>query len=197
MYSLPTKIKIGDNEFNIRNNGDYRMVLECFSALQDTELSEEERIISSLIIFYEDFNSYRDVAIILNDDDLATEAVKKMYDFFNCGQKDVGAKQNYKLIDWEQDSQTICSAINNVAKTEIRSVEYCHWWTFMGYYLSIGESVLSTVVGIRDKIARGKKLEDYENKFKKDNPQYFAFDYRSASQIQEDEEFRRMWEGGQ
>lgn len=118
-----------------------------------------------------------------------------MFNFFNCGQNNVGAKQDYKLIDWEEDAQMICSAINNVSKTEIRSVEYCHWWTFMGYYTSIGESVLSTVVGIRNKVAKGKKLEKYEQEFKKDNPQFFSFDYRTLSQIEEDAKIRMMWEG--
>ena len=66
----------------------------------------------------------------------------------------------------------------------------------MGYYISIGESVLSTVVGIRHKIATGKKLEKYEKDFKKDNPNYFNFDYRTSEQREEDAKFRAMWEGG-
>lgn len=167
MYSLPVTIKIRDNEFRIRNNGDYRIILDCFSALQDAELTNEERVISSLIIFYEDLNCYEDVVKLLSNEDDFELAVKEMFNFFNCGQNNVGAKQDYKLIDWEEDAQMICSAINNVSKTEIRSVEYCHWWTFMGYYTSIGESVLSTVVGIRNKVAKGKKLEKYEQEFKK------------------------------
>ena len=40
MYSLPTTVKVKDREFHIRDKGDYRMVLDCFSALQDEELSE-------------------------------------------------------------------------------------------------------------------------------------------------------------
>jgi hypothetical protein len=39
--------------------------------------------------------------------------------------------------------------------------------------MAIGDGALATVVGIRDKIARGKKLEKYEQDFKRDNPQYF------------------------
>lgn len=172
------------------------MVLDCFNALQDDNLSQQERVISSLIIFYDDVHSYEDLCVLFKDDEDLKLAIEKMYEFFNCNQKEVGAKQNYKLIDWDNDSQIICSAINNVANIEIRSLEYLHWWTFMGYYISIGESVLSTVVGIRHKIATGKKLEKYEKDFKKDNPNYFNFDYRTSEQREEDAKFRAMWEGG-
>ena len=196
MYSLPTTVKIRDNDFKIRNKGDFRMVLDCFNALQDDNLSQQERVISSLIIFYDDVHSYEDLCVLFKDDEDLKLAIEKMYDFFNCNQKEVGAKQNYKLIDWDNDSQIICSAINNVANIEIRSLEYLHWWTFMGYYISIGESVLSTVVGIRHKIATGKKLEKYEKDFRKDNPNYFNFDYRTSEQREEDAKFRAMWEGG-
>ena len=196
MYTLPTTVKIRDNDFKIRNKGDFRMVLDCFNALQDDNLSEQERVISSLIIFYDDVHSYEDLCVLFKDDEDLKLAIEKMYDFFNCNQKEVGAKQNYKLIDWDNDSQIICSAINNVANIEIRSLEYLHWWTFMGYYISIGESVLSTVVGIRHKIATGKKLEKYEKDVKKDNPNYFNFDYRTSEQREEDAKFRAMWEGG-
>ena len=196
MYTLPTTVKIRDNDFKIRNKGDFRMVLDCFNALQDNNLSQQERVISSLIIFYDDVHSYEDLCVLFKDDEDLKLAIEKLYDFFNCNQKEVGAKQNYKLIDWDNDSQIICSAINNVANIEIRSLEYLHWWTFMGYYISIGESVLSTVVSIRHKIATGKKLEKYEKDFRKDNPNYFNFDYRTSEQREEDAKFRAMWEGG-
>ena len=196
MYTLPTTVKIRDNDFKIRNKGDFRMVLDCFNALQDDNLTQQERVISSLIIFYDDVHSYEDLCVLFKDDEDLKLAIEKMYEFFNCNQKEVGAKQNYKLIDWDNDSQIICSAINNVANTEIRSLDYLHWWTFMGYYISIGESVLSTVVSIRHKIATGKKLEKYEKDFKKDNPNYFNFDYRTSEQREEDAKFRAMWEGG-
>ena len=196
MYTLPTTVKIRDNDFKIRNKGDFRMVLDCFNALQDDNLSQQERVISSLIIFYDDVHSYEDLCVLFKDDEDLKLAIEKMYEFFNCNQKEVGAKQNYKLIDWDNDSQIICSAINNVANIEIRSLEYLHWWTFMGYYISIGESVLSTVVSIRHKIATGKKLEKYEKDFRKDNPNYFNFDYRTSEQREEDAKFRAMWEGG-
>ena len=122
------------------------------------------------------------------------EAVTKMYWFFNCGDDTgIGANKHHKLIDWEGDSQLIASAINKVANTEVRAAEYIHWWTFMGYYLAIGESPLATVVGIRSKIMEGKKLEKHESKFKHDNPQYFLWDNKSIADKEAEEEIMSLW----
>ena len=191
MYQLPTSINIGGKEFGIRNKGDYRMVLDCMLALEDVELDEAERLTSCLIIFYEDINSYEELEKLPDIEVAAREMVR----FFNLGRDDKpGLKTNYNLIDYEKDEQLICSAVNNVAGVEIRTVPYCHWWTFMGYYMAIGESTLSTIVGIRYKIASHQKLEKYEIKFKNENPQYFNMDYRSISDRQLSEEFlREVW----
>lgn len=175
MYELPTSVFIKDQEFKIRNNGDFRVILDCFDAYNDISLSDKERAIAALIIFYGEVDDIADLHKLPDLD----EAIKQMDLFFNCGQEKVGLQTHYKLIDWNQDSSLISSAINNVAKTEIRSVEYCHWWTFMGYYLAIGECPLSNIVNIRYKIATGKPLEKYERKFKQENPEYFTTDYRT------------------
>ena len=57
MFEIPTSLKAGEAELTIRNKGDYRMVLDCFAALNDVELTKEERVYCALIIFYENFNS--------------------------------------------------------------------------------------------------------------------------------------------
>ena len=193
MFEIPVVLQVGEQSLTIRNKGDYRMVLDCFSALNDIELTKEERVYCCLIIFYEEFNDITDLMKFpwLN------EAVQKMYWFFNCGDdKGIGANKHRKLIDWDGDSQLIASAINNVANTEIRLAEYIHWWTFMGYYLAIGESPLATIVGIRSKIVEGKKLEKYENKFRNDNPQYFLWDSKSVDEKEAENAVMSLWNSG-
>lgn len=193
MFEIPITLEIGGKQYNIRNKGDYRMVLDCFAAMNDIELTEQERVYCSLIIFYEEFNCIEDLA----NCPYLKDAVHQMYWFFNCGDdKGVGANKNYKLIDWEGDSQLIASAINNVANTEVRLCEYIHWWTFMGYYLAIGESPLATVVGIRNKIMEGKKLEKHETKFKNDNPQYFLWNSKTIEDREAEEAVMSLWNSG-
>ena len=194
MYELPTSITIGDRQYQIINEGDYRVVLDCFRALSDNELSEDEQVLASLLIFYNEFTDLDDLP---NDQDIINELITEMCKFFNCGQEDsIGASTSQQVIDWDGDSTIIAAAINNVAHTEIRSVPYCHWWTFMGYYMSIGESVLSTVVGIRDKLNRGKELEKWEKEFKSQNPHYFNWKKKTAEQLELDEYVRNLWNNG-
>lgn len=195
MYTIPISVDVGGRELKIRNKGDYRIVLDCFSALNDSELNTEERLFASLIIFYEDFEDLMDFQNI--EEEALSTAVIKMYEFFNCGEESQNAKKvPYKLVDWDGDSQMICSAINKVANTEIRSVEYMHWWTFMGYYSAIGECPLATVIHIRDKIMRGKKLEKNEREFKYDNPQYFIWNSKTVEQQEAEDMIKQLWNSG-
>lgn len=193
MYYLPTHITIEEQEYTIRNKGDYRMVLNCFSALQDEDLdTEQERILLCLFIFYENFDTIEDILAL--DENVLIQLVEEMSKFFNCGQEDQpGAKSQYKLIDWEKDEQLIMSGVNNVANKELRAEPYVHWWTFMGYYMAIGDSPLATVVGIRNKIAKNKKLEKHEREFKQDNPQYFSWDFRSQENREMDDYIKALW----
>ena len=197
MFELPTSITIEGQDYPIRNQGDFRMVLDCFKCLQDAELSEQERILVALCIFYEDVTDIEYLQEVFNTDNKLASAVEEMYNFFNCGQESVGAARNHKLIDWEKDSQVIVSAINNVAKKEIRAETYIHWWTFMGYYLAIGECPLSTIVNIRDKIVRGKKLEKWEQDFKLNNPEYFNWNFKSVEEEELDKYIRELWNKGE
>lgn len=197
MYELPTYVTTKDGrKFEITNKGDYRVVLRCFEAISDMELeSEDESVLACLLIFYNEFKDFEDVCGV--DKNTLTELTTQMFNFFNCNQpQGIGNNSGSPLIDWVGDEQIITAAINNVANTEVRSVEYLHWFTFMGYYLSVGESVLSTVVSIRDKMTKGKKLEDFEKKFQKDNPQYFTWKSKTRQQLEDEAYIRNLWNGG-
>ena len=189
MYELPISVTIDNRVFAIRENGDFRMVLDCFNSLNDLELDKETRIISSLIIFYKDFKDVEDVVNCDCIGELATEMMK----FFNCGRDDESRKSSYRLIDWDKDSNLICSAVNKVAGKEIRAEQYIHWWTFIGYYMSIGNSPLSTIVSIRNKIVKQEKLEKHEKQFRYENPQYFNMNFKSLEEQELDAEMMKMW----
>lgn len=192
MYEIPTSIKVNGVEYKIRNSGDYRVILDCFQALSDIDLTAKERLLAALIIFYEDFDTINDFTSEIPLEQL----VKEMYNFFNCGSEAIGTSSDKRLIDWEQDAQLICSAVNHVANKEIRLEPYIHWWTFMGYFTAIGESPLSTIIHIRDKIAHGKKLEKHERQYRNENPQYFTWNDKSVEDREADKIVREMWNSG-
>ncbi len=170
------------------------MVLDCFRILQDEELDEDERILACLVVFYDGLSDIDDIQQLGDIE----EAVKQMFSFFDCGKQDTpGLKTDVKVIDWDKDALLIISAINNVAGKEVRAEKYLHWWTFMSYYMAIGECSLSTVVNIRRKIAKGKKLEKYENEYVRDNPDLFE---RRMDLTKEEQDFfdeiRANWHTG-
>ncbi|MBE5877701.1 MAG: hypothetical protein E7290_12540 [Lachnospiraceae bacterium] len=155
---LPTAVEIDGCSYKIRT--DYRDILTIFEAFSDTELTEQEKWMVALEIFYE--------KIPVNIE----EAIKQLLGFLNRGEEEKKeANASKKLYDWEQDEQLIFQAVNKVAKTEVRAIEYMHWWTFMGYFSEIGESLFSSVVSIRDKQNKRKPLEKHEREFYKKNKQ--------------------------
>lgn len=190
MYELPTTVPVSGTVYNIRNKADYRVILDVIATCEDTELTIEEQVIISLIIFYETFDSTDSVFETFDTPELLDEAIQAMMDFIGCYDDDMGYKTQHKVVDWVQDEQLIVSAVNKVAQTEIRALPYLHWWTFISYYMAVGECTLSTIVGIRDKLARGKKLDDFEKEFKRDNPQYFRW---KSEQSESDMLLKEIW----
>ena len=193
MYRLPKSVNVCGVDHPIRDGGDYRMILDCFVALDDASLSEKERILSSVAIFYDEIQAIEDIFVLFDTEEKLKEAVIEMYHFFNAGEQSTGLHSNVKLVDWEQDEKLICAAVNAVAKCEIRLESYMHWWTFLSYYMSVGDSALSTVICIRDKIAHGKKLEKWEQDFKKNNPQHFKWKKKTVEQQEAEDMFKEVW----
>ena len=67
-----------------------------------------------------------------------------------------------RLVDWAQDLPYIAAPINRVLGREIRSADYLHWWTFLAAYYEIGDCTFAQIVRVRDKLARGKPLDQAE-----------------------------------
>ena len=96
-------------------------------------------------------------------------------------------------MDWEQDAHAIIADVNKVAGCEVRSLPYLHWWTFLSYFQAIGEGQLSTLVSIRDKIRRGKKLEKWEQDYYRENKNRIDFKKKySAEDIAEQERLKKL-----
>jgi hypothetical protein len=155
---LPKTLLIDDVEIPIRT--DYRDILRVFEAFNDPELTDSEKWQVCVVIMVEDTSLL---------DNLSPEKVMNELDrFINFGTIDDGKIQK-PLLNWEQDEHLIFSAVNNVARNEIRSLDYVHWWTFIGYFNCIGEGLLSQVIHIRSKKSKNEKLDKHEEKFYRDN----------------------------
>ena len=156
-YGLPTTVTVNGAEYAIRS--DYRVILDLIEALLSDDYSGQDRAIAVLGVFYVKMPPHEDWE----------EAIKQAFLFISMGQEEK-KKESPRLVDWGKDFPVIISAVNNVAKQEVRALDYCHWWTFMGYFDSISsESTFANVVSIRNKRAKGKKLEKWEQEYYSEN----------------------------
>lgn len=165
MFDLPKSVTICGKEHPIRY--DFRSILDILCAVNDPELTDEEKTVVSLSIFYPDIERIEDLE----------EAVKQLLLFINGGEEDVSRSNDPQLVDWEKDAPRIIPAVNKVLGYETRAVEYdrenntggVHWYTFLGAYMEIGDCLFAQVVRIRNKIMRHKKFEKDEREWYRKN----------------------------
>lgn len=148
---LPKSLEIDGKQYEI--NSDFRIVLLIFEAYADKELSDYEKIVVCLNALYK---------VVPENVD---EAIKQAMWFLDGGDVPKSKKAPTKIIDWSYDESIIFPDINKAAGFETRLADYVHWWTFLGYFNGIGDGLLSQVMNIRQKRAKGKKLEKWEREF--------------------------------
>lgn len=158
---LPTSLTVQGTEYDI--NPDFRIALLIFEALDDPELTDNDRASVLLECLYCSPKSIPYEAL--------NEAVQRGSWFLDGG-KDYGEPHSNangaKTISWTQDEQLIFAAVNKAAGRELRVPNTpLHWWTFLGYFSEIGECTLSTVISIRDKRNKHKSLDRVEKEFYK------------------------------
>lgn len=157
-WELPYYGVFGGKKYPI--NCDYRDIIEIFSYFSDPDLPLYLQWRIALALFYQQEippEHYEEAMTFLSD--------------FVSGGKNVSAPHQPKVLDWQQDSDLIVADINRVAGREIRELPFLHWWTFLSWFHAIGEGQLSTVIAIRNKLARGEKLEYWEKTYYRDNKQ--------------------------
>lgn len=156
-YTLPTSIELDGTSFEIRS--DFRAILDIISALNDANLEDADKIYIALKIFYKSLEDIKDIK----------EAYEKLVWFIDCGEDFKNYNQKPRLMDWEQDFSYIAPAVNKTLGYECRSINYLHWWSFIGAYREIGECSFSYIVGIRNKVLKGERLDKQERKFYNEN----------------------------
>lgn len=184
-WEFPTSLNIGGIDYEIRT--DYRAVLDLLTALNDNDLTDSD----------EQIEAYMKSRVILEImfpqcDDIPAEhlqeALDKVVEFIDMGITEDSKKP--KTMDWEQDAPILIPAINKVLNCEIRAEKYIHWWTFLGAYMGIGESLFSNIVSIRQKKAKGKKLDKWEMEFYKENKSLIDFKQKDQRSDEEKEMLR-------
>lgn len=154
--SLPTTLDVGGEEKPIRT--DYRVALDIFLALTDPELDDYNRAMETLDMLYineiqpQDWQEALDQAM-----------------WYLRGGEDERNQKSPQLVSWTQDFQYIASPVSKVIGQDVRGMESLHWWSFLSAYMAIGDCLFAQIVAIRDKKARGKKLDKADREFYRRN----------------------------
>ena len=157
-YDLPTSLTIGEVAYSIRYG--WRAVMDIFAAFNDPDLDDEAKTDVMLRILYPDWQE-----IPFYD---LKEAVEKACEFLDCGQQEKEGPRP-RLLDWEQDAPLIVPAVNAAAGMDIRCNPNLHWWTFWGAFMNAEGGLFGSVLRVRQKKAKGKKLDKAEEEFYRDN----------------------------
>lgn len=180
---LPKTLTIDGKRYKIRT--DYRNVLRIFEAFADENLSDSDKLLVCLQRMYVDFR--------LIPRSKYKEAYEQIYWFIGCG-KPEEKRPPVKIFDWIKDEPILFPAVNKIAGKEVRETPYVHWWTFMGYFDSVDpESLFGTVLSLRQKKMKGKKLEKHEREFINNNKVLMALDFESAKQKTAEEKLQDMF----
>jgi len=157
IWELPKTILLGGEEWDIRT--DFRDVLKIVIAFGDPNLENEEKIYICLQILYEGFDEI--------PEEQYEAAFTAALNFIDCEmpENQKNGKLSPRTMDWEQDSNILFAAVNKIAGYEVRSVNYLHWWSFIGYFMEIpADGVFGNILRLRQKKAKGK-LDKSEREF--------------------------------
>lgn len=166
-YDLPCTVTVEGQAYPIRT--DYRAALDIIAALNDPEMTDFDKAAVALGIFYAD-EVPRDI----------DSALKACFWFISGGDEREQKGTKKKLVDWEKDFRWIAAPISKTMGRDIRSMEL-HWWTFLAYYYEIGDCLFAQIVRIRDRLARGKKLDKADREWLRQNADLVAIETRYTS----------------
>lgn len=176
-WELPKELEVEGRKYPIRYQ--YTAILDILASQSDPDLDADEKFEILLTILYPDLQ------------DMPVEhwpaAHQAACQFIDCGHKGDG-RPKPRLMDWTDDAELIIPSINKVAGKEVRADPDLHWWTFWGYYMSIGDGLFATVLRVRQKRAARKKLDKFEEEFYRENKALIDLKRRESAEEREERE---------
>ena len=174
---LPYSLMVDGVDYPIAT--DFRDVLDIFAAFNSDNLSPLNKQFAMLEMLYS--RAYKDengeIVYEINIPPNQDEAARMAVWFLDGGDIVKSDSPPSKTMDYEQDAPLLFSAVNRIAGFEVRNPDVSvHWFTFLGYCAEIHQdSPISHIVHLRHKLAKGEKLEKYEQKFYRENRHLIDF----------------------
>ena len=184
-YKLPLSLTIGGRAYPV--NFGWQNAIEILIDFQNPEYAHAVKVASMLRKLLPNWMEIPKEHI--------SEAIEKACAFLDCG-KQKNDKNRPRVMDWKQDADMIIPAVNSVAGVEIRLDPRIHWWTFFGWYMSIGDGLFATVLRIRGKKAKGKPLDKWEEEFYRENRQIIDLHAEETDEIRKEKDNILKWLDG-
>lgn len=151
---LPTTVTIDNKEYEINSNFRQSILFELL--MQDNSLSDEDKIIQALELYY---------PICPKN---INEAVDNMLWFYRCGKdeyisKGTGKGKSIQIYSFEHDDDYIYSAFLDQYGVDLQDAEYLHWWKFKAMFKALKEdNEIVKIMGYRAMDL--SKIKDKEEK---------------------------------
>lgn len=134
----PTKMEINGISYDI--NTDYRVALECFEAINDSELKDIERALAVVCLLLGNNVPLEDTK----------EAIEKCAIYLRCG-KDKNPSNKEIDMDYFQDESAIRTSIRQCYHINLNTEENMHWWEYNELIEGLTEeTLLSKIREIRN-----------------------------------------------
>lgn len=158
-------------------------LLRWLNGQADPALDQSERWYVAMRLFYPEFAAL--------PQPLWPDATQFLTEFLAAGRREQ-PRPGPALMDWQQDAPLIAAGISKAAGQDVRTLPYLHWWSFLAWFDAIGEGSFATVVAIRDKLRRGKRLENWELDYYRTHRA--VVELRGVESAEEQAEKRRLLE---
>lgn len=151
---VPISVDIEGEKYEI--NSDFRTSILFELLMQDSEVSEEDKIIHALDLYY---------STLPND---LNEAVEKLLWFYRCGKDEVEGKgygkgKSEQIYSYDYDDDYIYSAFLDQYGVDLQDIEYLHWWKFKAMFKALKEdNEIVKIMGYRAMDL--SKIKDKEEK---------------------------------
>lgn len=179
---LPTSVEINSMKYEI--NSDFRTSILFELLMQNEELSDEEKIIQALELYFD--NIPKNIE----------EAIKNIQWFYSCGKyleghnksnsnKSSEKTSSTKIYDFNYDAEYIYAAFLDQYGIDLQDIEYLHWWKFKALFNSLkDDNKIVEIMGYRGMKLNTIKDDEQRKYYRKLQNIYALPVYNNEKEVQ-------------
>ena len=179
---VPQHVEIGGYKYPI--NSDFRISIMFELLMQETAVTDQERVELALNLYYPKKRPYS-----------ITEGINKILWFYRCGDNSSGATKcggpevltPQAIYSFEHDAEYIYAAFLDQYGIDLQDIEYLHWWKFRAMFKGLKkDNLISQIMGYRA-IQITDDMSDAEKSYYRKMKQIYALpDNRSMEEKERD-----------